>query len=98
MNERIRTCIQFICKNSYIMLRHFYYMGRRVSVCASAPLSSTVLYLRVSIVSYPSHSLLPVYAGKYLYVVHMNKMINGNNNMKTKVISSNAKTYLRYVL
>ena len=45
----------------------------------------------------PSNSLLPVYADKYLYVVHLNKMIYGNNYMKTKVISSNAKAYLRSV-
>ena len=64
---------------------------------ASAPLFSTVLYLRAPIVLCPSNSLLPVYAGKYLYVVYLNKMIYGNNYMKTKVISSNAKAYLRSV-
>ena len=46
----------------------------------------------------PSHSLLPVYAGKYLYVVYLNKVIYGNNYMKTKVISSDAKAYLSFVL
>ena len=45
-----------------------------------------------------SHSLLPVDARKYLYVVYLNKMIYGNNYMKTKVISSDAKAYLRSVL
>ena len=46
----------------------------------------------------PSHSLLPVYAGKYLYVVYLIRMICGNNYMKTKVISSDAKVYLNFVL
>ena len=46
----------------------------------------------------PSHSLLLVYTDKYLYVVYLNKMIYGNNYMKTKVISSYAKAYLSYVL
>ena len=32
-------------------------------------------YLQVPIVLCPSHSLLPIYAGKYLYVVSMNNMI-----------------------
>ena len=76
------------------MLRHFYYVGRHVFVCALAPLFSIVLYLWVHIVSCPSHSLLLVFAGIYLYVVYLNKMIYGNNYMKTIVISSNAKAYL----
>ena len=66
--------------------------------CASAPLFSTILYLRVPIMLCPSHSLLPVYAGRYLYVVYLNKMIYGNNYIKTKVISYDAKAYLSYVL
>ena len=66
--------------------------------CASAPLFSTVLYLRVPIVLCPSHSLLLVYASKYLYVMYLNKMIYGNNYMKTKVINSDAKAYLSSVL
>ena len=66
--------------------------------CVSTPLFSTVLYLQVPIVSYPSHSLLPVYAGKHLFVVYLNKMIYGNNYMKTKVISSDALSYLSYIL
>ena len=80
------------------MLQHFCYVGRHVSVCASAPLFNTVLYLRVLIVMCPSHSLLPMYANKYLYVVYLNKMIYRNNYMKTIVISSDAKEYLNYVL
>ena len=46
----------------------------------------------------PSHSLLLFYTGKYLYVGYLNKMIYGNNYMKTKVISYDAKAYLSYVL
>ena len=46
----------------------------------------------------PSHSLLPVYVGKYLYVGYLNKTIYGNNYMKTKVINSDAKAYLSSVL
>ena len=85
-------------RHSCIVLRHFYYVDSHISICASAPLFSIVLYLRVPIVSCPSHSLLPVYAGKYLYVVYMNKMIYGNNYKKTKVISFDAKAYLSYVM
>ena len=80
------------------MLQHFCYVGKHVSVCALAPLFNIVLYIRVPIVLCPSHSLLPVYAGKYLYVGYLNKMIYGNNYMKTKVISSYAKAYLSSVL
>ena len=80
------------------MLQHFCYVGRRVSVCSLTPLFSIVLYLRVPIVLCPSHSLLPIYADKYLYVVYLNKMIYINNYMKTIVISSDAKAYLSYVL
>ena len=40
--------------------------------CASAPLFSTVQYLRVPIVTCPSHSLLLVYIGKHLYDKNMN--------------------------
>ena len=57
-----------------------------------------VLYLRIPIVMCPSHSLLPVYASKYLNVAYLNKMIYINIYMKTKVISSDAKAYLSYVL
>ena len=42
---------------------------------AGMSLFNTVPYLRVPIVLCSSHSLLPVYAGKYLYVVYMNNMI-----------------------
>ena len=80
------------------MLQHLCYVGRHVSICASAPLFNAVLYLRVPIVSCLSHSLLPVYAGKYLYVGYLNKMIYGNNYMKIKVISYDAKTYFSSVL
>ena len=38
---------------------------------------STVPYLRVPIVLCSFHSLLPIYVGKYLYVVYMNNMIHG---------------------
>ena len=34
----------------------------------------------------PSHSLLLVYADKYLYVVYLNKMIYGNKYKKTNVV------------
>ena len=46
----------------------------------------------------PSHSFLSVHADKYLYVMYINNMIYGNNYMKTKVISSDAKTYLSSVM
>ena len=85
-------------RHSCIVLRKFCYVGRHVSVCASTPLFSTILYLRVPIVLCPSHSLLLVYADKYLYVVYLNKMIYGNNYMKTKVINYDAKTYFSSVL
>ena len=79
-----------------MVLRHICYVGKHVSVCASAPLFCNVLYLRVELC--PSHSLLPVYAGKYLYVVYLNKMIYENNYMKKKVVSFDAKAYPGYVL
>ena len=82
-----------------LVLRHFYYVGRHVAICASAPLFSTVLYLRVPIVLCPSHSFIVTGLCRQIliYCVH-EYMIYGNNNMKTKVISSNAKTYLSSVL
>ena len=43
---------------------------------AGMSLFSTVPYIRVPIVLCSSHSLLPVYADKYLYVVYMNNMIH----------------------
>ena len=76
-----------------LVLRHFYYVGRHVSVqCDDTPalcydtsvtwagtsLFSTVPYLRVPIVLRPSHSLLSVYAGIYLYVVYLNNMTYAN--------------------
>ena len=73
-------------------------MDRHVSVYASVTLFNTILYLRVPIVLCPSHSLLSVYLGKYLYVGYLNKMIYGINYMKTKVISSDAKAYLSSVM
>ena len=54
---------------------------------------STIPYLRVPIVLRPSHSLLLVYAGKHLYDKYLNNEIYEN-----KVISSDAKTYLSFVL
>ena len=80
------------------VLQHFCYVGKHVSVCSLAPLFSTVLYLWVPIVICPSHSLLPVYTGKYLYVVYLNEMIYGNNYLKTKIISYDAKAYLSSIL
>ena len=44
--------------------------------CASTPLFNTVLYLQVFIVLCPSHSVLEVYASKYLYDVYMSNMIH----------------------
>ena len=58
----------------------------------------TVPYLQVPTMLCPSHSLLLVYADKYLYVGYLNKMIYGNNYMKTKVISFDAKANLSSVL
>ena len=56
---------------------------------ALAPLFTIVPYLRVLIVLCPSHSLLPVYAGKYLYVVYMNNM-----RYEIKVIQFYSVVYL----
>ena len=79
-----------------LVLRHFYYVGRHVSIqCDSTPalcydtsitwagmsLFSIVPYLRVHIVLSSSHSLLPVYADIYLYVVYSNNMTYANNYM-----------------
>ena len=69
-----------------LVLRHFYYVGRHVSVqCNDTPalcydtsvtwadtsLFSTVPYLRVPIVLRSSHSLLLVYTHKHLYDKNM---------------------------
>ena len=56
-------------------------------------LFGTVPYLHVLIVLRPSHSLLLVYASKYLYDKYLNNEIYEN-----KVINSDAKTYLSFVL
>ena len=70
-----------------LVQRHFYYVGRHVFVqCDNTPalcydtsvtwagtsLFSTVPYLRVPIMLRPSHSLLLVYTGKYLYDKNVN--------------------------
>ena len=70
-----------------LVLRHFYYVGRHVSVqyddtpalCygtfvtwADTSLFSTVPYLQVPIVSRRSHSLLLVYTNKHLYDKNLN--------------------------
>ena len=55
-----------------LVLRHFCYVGRHVSVCASAPLFDIVLYLRVPIMLCPSHSLFSIYTDKHLYDKNMN--------------------------
>ena len=62
---------------------------------ASTPLFSTVPYLWISIVLCPSHSLLSVYVGKYLYVVYLNNMIYINNYIKE--ITSNQLCSLVYL-
>ena len=79
MNEQARL---FSATTLLLVLRHFCYVGRHVSVqcddtpalCystfvmwASMSLFNTVPYLRVPIVLRPSHSLLLVYIGKHLY-------------------------------
>ena len=46
------------------------------------PMFNTVSYIWVPIVLCPSHSLLLVYADKYLYVVYMNNMIYGSKYKK----------------
>ena len=66
-----------------LVLRHLCYVGRHVlcydtsitwadTYCASAPMFSTVQYLRVPIVLRPSHSLLLVYTDKHFYDKNMN--------------------------
>ena len=55
--------------------------------CASVPLFSNVLHLRVPIVLCPSHSLFPVYIGKHLYDKNLNNVIYGNKNTKSQVVS-----------
>ena len=52
-----------------LVLRRFCYVGRHVLV-------SIIPYLRVLIVLRPSHLVLEVYAGKYLYVVYPNNKIH----------------------
>ena len=60
---------------------------------ASALLFNVVMYLRVPIVLRLSHSLLLVYADKHLHDKYLNNEIYEN-----KVISSNAKAHLNFVL
>ena len=60
---------------------------------ASTLLFNTVPYLWVSIVLRSSYSLLLFYGGKHLYDKYLNNEIYEN-----KVINSNAKAYLSYVL
>ena len=85
------TCTPLISASTLLLvLRHFCYVGRHVSDrCFGTPASATVLLLRgqtslfniipclhVLIVLCPSHSVLEVYAGKYLYVVYPNNKIH----------------------
>ena len=62
------SCDKHVC----LVLRHSCFVLQARLFSASALLFSTVLYLRVPIVLRPSHSLLLVYADKYLYDVHLN--------------------------
>ena len=59
-----------------LVLQHFCYVGNTFVTWADTSLLRTVPYLRVPIVLCSSHSLLPIYAGKYLYLVYMNNMIH----------------------
>ena len=71
-----------------LVLRHFCYVGKHVSVCASAPLFNTTSYLQVPIVLCPSNSLFSIYTDKHLYDKNMNNVIYGNNYTKSQVTSS----------
>ena len=67
-----------------LVLRHFCYVGKQVSDQSfGSPASATELLFHgqarlysVLYCTFGHHSLLPVYAGKYLYVVYMNNMIH----------------------
>ena len=66
-----------------LVLQHFCYVGKHISICALAPLFSIVSYLRVPIVLCLSHSLFPIYTGKHLYDKNLNNVIYGNNYTKS---------------
>ena len=69
------SCDRHVCSvlwHSFIVLLHSCFMLQACLFNASVLLFITVLYLRVLIVLRPSHSLLLVYVGKYLYDVHLN--------------------------
>ena len=57
------------------MLRHLCYVSRHVRCFNTFVRYYTISYLWAPIMLCPSHSLLPVDTGKYLYVVYMNNMI-----------------------
>ena len=69
------SCDKHVClvlQHSNIVLRHFCFVLHARLFSASALLFNIVLYLHVPIVLLPSHSLLLVYVGKYLYDVYLN--------------------------
>ena len=67
--------------------------------CASAPLFSIVPYFRVPILLCSSHSLLSVYAGKYLYVMYMNKIIYEiKSNQLCSVVYLRVPSVTRFLL
>ena len=80
-------------RHSCIVLQHSCFVLQARLFSASALLFSTVQYLRVPIMLHLSHSLLLVYVGKHLYDKYLN-----NEIYETKVISSDAKAYLSFVL
>ena len=61
-------CDRHICS----VLRYSCFVLQARLFSTSTLFLSTVLYLWVPIVLCPSYSLLLVYAGKYLYDVHLN--------------------------
>ena len=64
--------VSLVLWHSCIVLQHLCFVLHARLFSASALLFSNELYLHVPIVLPPSHSLLLVYAGKYLYDVYLN--------------------------
>ena len=69
------SCDRHVCsvlQHSYIVLRHSCFVLHTRLFNALALMFNTVPYFQVPIVLRPSHSLLLVYADKYLYDVYLN--------------------------
>ena len=63
-----------------MVLWHSYFVLQAHLFSASALMFNIVLYLQVSIVLRPSHSLLLVYVGKHLYDKYLNNELEENKS------------------